>query len=75
LRDLFKVGLWDNLAGYGSIERSKGDAQTRALADAVGVSVHALLIDEFQLDLYWGVGFRSDGPFGNGASLQIAQAF
>lgn len=75
LRDLFKVGLWDNLAAYGSIDRTKSDAQTRALADAVGVGVHALLIDEFQFDLYWGVGFRSDGPFGNGAALQIGQAF
>ncbi len=75
LRDLFKIGLWDNVAGFGSIDRTRNNAEDRALADAVGVSVHALLIDEFQFDLYWGVGFRSDGPFGSGASLQIAQAF
>jgi hypothetical protein len=77
LRDLFKVGLWDNAAVYGAIDRTDltNTVETRAFANAVGVGVHALFIDEFQLDLYWGVGFGRSGAFGNGLSLQLGQAY
>jgi hypothetical protein len=74
LRDLFKVGLFDNIAAYGALDRLSR-TESQAFADSFGLGVHALFIDEFQLDLYFGVGFRNDGAFGSGASLQIRQAF
>jgi len=75
LRDLFKVGFWDNVAAYGSIDRNNNSAETRSGANAVGVSLHALFIDEFQFDFYYGIGFHSGYAFGSGAALQLSQAY
>ena len=75
LRDLFKVGLWDNPGVYGQPDRANGNAESRAWANAFGVSVHALFIDEFQLDFYYGFGFHEGGAFGSGAALQLSQAY
>jgi hypothetical protein len=75
LRDLFKVGIWDNPAVYGALDRFNGNSESRAIADAFGVSLHALFIDEFQLDFYYGFGFTRAGVFGSGAALVLAQAY
>ncbi|HUJ25512.1 MAG TPA: hypothetical protein VLW85_05815 [Myxococcales bacterium] len=76
LRDLFKVGLWDNPASFTRVDRLNGNAEMRAVADAFGVSLHALFIDEFQLDFYFGTGLYWPGRvFGSGAALQLSQAF
>lgn len=74
LRDVFKLGLFHNLAAYGAINRvTQNDSP--ALADAFGLGVHALLIDEFELDAYFGVGFATNAAFDRGAALMIRQAF
>ncbi len=74
LRDVFKLGLFHNLVAYGAIDRATGK-QTLTLADALGPGVHALIIDEFQLDAWFGVGWSTNGRFDRGAALQIRQAF
>jgi hypothetical protein len=74
LRDAFKLGIFHNAVVYGAINRLN-NAEKPMLADAFGLGVHALLIDEFQLDAYFGVGFAGGGRFDRGASLSIRQAF
>jgi hypothetical protein len=41
----------------------------------MGIGAHALIIDEFQLDAYFGVGWSSKAKFDKGAALAIRQAF
>ena len=75
LRDLFKVGIWDNPGLYGELDRVNGNAETRAWANAFGVSLHALFIDEFQFDFYFGFGFHQGGAFGSGVAINLSQAY
>ena len=51
------------------------DTEKVAVADSFGIGVHALLIDEFQLDAYFGLGYSSGNKFDRGAALTIRQAF
>jgi hypothetical protein len=74
LRDAFKLGFFHNLAGYGAIDRAT-DKEKLAFANSVGLGIHALLIDEFQLDAWFGVGWSTERRFGTGAALAIRQAF
>jgi hypothetical protein len=74
VRDVFKLGLFHNLVAYGAIDRTT-DKEKLTLADAFGLGIHALLIDEFQLDAWFGVGWSTLGSFDRGAALQIRQAF
>jgi hypothetical protein len=74
LRDIFKLGIFHNAVAYGMIDRA-ADKETPKLADAMGLGVHALLIDEFQLDAWFGVGFANGGRFGSGGALRIVQAY
>ena len=59
---------------YGSLGRAAG-TESFALADPFGFGVHALLIDEFALDAYFGIGFATGTRFDRGAALSIRQAF
>jgi len=74
LRDAFKLGIFHNLAAYGAIDRVT-NAEKLTFADALGLGVHALLIDEFQLDAWFGVGWSTTHRFDRGAALAIRQAF
>jgi hypothetical protein len=74
LRDVFQLGLFHNLAFYGAINRQT-DVDRPALADAFGIGVHALILDDFQLDAYFGGGFASGGKTDRGAALVIRQAY
>ena len=74
LRDVFKLGVFHNVVVYGRLDPSR-ETQTAAIADALGAGVHALLIDEFQLDAYFGIGWANGHRFDRGAALSIRQAF
>jgi len=74
LRDAFKLGIFHNLAGYGAIDRVTQNEKL-TFANAVGLGLHALLIDEFQLDAWFGVGWSTKGLFDQGGALAIRQAF
>jgi hypothetical protein len=74
MRDVFKLGLFHNAVTYGRLNRS-AQTESGAVADSFGLGVHALLIDEFALDAWFGGGFASGGRFGSGAALAIKQAF
>jgi hypothetical protein len=73
-RDGFKIGVFHNLAGYGAIDRAT-DKEKLSFANSFGLGAHALLIDEFQLDAWFGVGWTNSGRFDKGAALAIRQAF
>ncbi len=75
LRDIFKLGLFHNAAVYGDIIKRSPFTEKLAFADALGLGVHLLIIDEFQLDAYFGVGWATAGRFDKGAALAIRQAF
>ena len=74
LRDVFKLGLFHNAVAYGQLDRVK-QAESPALANSLGLGAHALLIDSFALDAYFGVGFATGSRFDSGAALSIRQAF
>ncbi len=74
LRDVFKIGLFHNLAAYGAIDRVT-EKDKFSYANAFGLGLHLLLIDEFQLDAWYGVGWNKAGTFDNGGALAIRQAF
>jgi hypothetical protein len=73
-RDVFKVGLFHNAVVYSRLDRVTG-ADKPAAANAVGLGVHLLIIDEFQLDAGYGLGWASGGKFDSGGALAIRQAF
>jgi hypothetical protein len=75
VRDVFKIGLFHNLAAFGAIDRTTNLDDKLGLANAIGIGAHALIIDEFQLDAYFGVGWSTDAKFDTGAALAIRQAF
>ncbi|HMC34280.1 MAG TPA: hypothetical protein VKH65_07730, partial [Myxococcales bacterium] len=74
LRDVIKLGIFHNVAGYGAIDRVT-EKEELTFANAVGLGFHALLIDEFQLDAWFGVGWSTKGLFDQGGALAIRQAF
>jgi hypothetical protein len=74
LRDVFKLGIFSNQIAYGAIDRATNKDKL-AFANALGLGVHALIIDEFQLDAWFGVGWSTNGKFDRGAALAIRQAF
>jgi hypothetical protein len=74
VRDLFKLGVFHNLVAYGRLDRGP-NTERLALADSFGLGLHALLLDEFQLDAYFGMGLASGGRSDRGASLNIHQAY
>jgi hypothetical protein len=74
LRDVLKVGLFHNAVLYGAIDRVS-EKDRLSYANAVGLGLHLLLIDEFQLDAWYGVGWNRAGTFDKGAALVIRQAF
>jgi hypothetical protein len=74
LRDLFKVGIYDNVASYGGIDRLT-NRESFSIADSIGLGVHALIIDEFALDIWIGQGFNSAGNTDTGISLTLRQAY
>jgi hypothetical protein len=74
VRDVFKVGVFHDLALFGAINRND-DSEKLRIADAFGPSLHALLIDTFQLDAYFGFGFSAEEAFDFGIYLAIKQVF
>lgn len=74
LRDILQFGVYDDAALYRPLDRA-GVEGAPQLADAVGVAVHALLLDTFQVDLNLGTGFNTQGRIDTGLSLRLVQAF
>lgn len=74
LRDVLKVGVFHNGVLFGSIDRFTNKESPR-LADSFGLGGHALIYEEFALDVWFGFGFEGGGRTDHGAALQLKQAF
>lgn len=74
LRDVFKVGLFHNAVVFGEINRAT-NTESPLLANSFGLGAHALIYDEFALDVWFGSGFEGGGRRDTGAALQLRQAF
>jgi hypothetical protein len=66
-RDVFKIGFYDDVAIY--------DQDGVTYADTIGVGLHVLLLDTFQLSSYVGVGINSEAEFDVGFGVEVKQAY
>jgi hypothetical protein len=73
-RDVFKVGVFHELAVFRDAARTASPGDVR-VGNSFGPSFHALVLDTFQLDLSYAVGFLRDGSFDHGTSLHLERAF
>ena len=74
-RDLYKVSVFHDLAVFGQLDPATGD-ETPRVADSFGLGFHALILDLFQLDLYYGLGLTSEGAdFDHGVSFNLTKVF
>ncbi|ADO72413.1 hypothetical protein [Stigmatella aurantiaca] len=74
IRDLYKVGLFTDVAVFGQRELAQGTEKAR-IVGGLGPSVHLLLADTFQFDLYYSVGLARGGEVDSGFSAVLKQAF
>ena len=74
LRDVIKVGLFYDQVLFGAIDRTT-NVESLTSAGAGGPAVHLLLADQFQVDAYFAVGWKTDGAADNAASLVLRQVF
>ena len=76
LRDIFKIGLFHDAVAYGDIDRSTVELHEQLRgANATGLGLHALVLDEFAIDVWYGFGWTTDGRNDHGLSIAIRQAF
>jgi len=74
LRDVFKVGLFYDQALFGALDRITGKESVNG-AGAGGPAVHLLLADQFQIDAYLAVGWKSVGTTDLASTLMVHQVF
>jgi hypothetical protein len=74
VRDVFKVGLFAKGLGWGEELRETNTTLLRAGVGA-GPSVHVLLLDLFQLDLFLDVAVLSNGRVGAGVLVWLNKVF
>jgi hypothetical protein len=73
-RDIFKLSLFHDLAVFA--ERNRTDhSEIARVSNCFGLGFHALVLDLIQLDIYYSVGFASDGDFDHGFSASLKKVF
>jgi hypothetical protein len=73
-RDTIKVGLFYDQIVFGSTDRATS-AESWKTAGAGGPAVHLLIADEFQIDFYFALGWKTDGSADHAPSLVVRQVF
>jgi hypothetical protein len=74
LRDIVKVGLFYNQVVFQALDRTLGTASVQS-AGAGGPAVHLLLADEFQIDVYLALGWKTAGGVAFAPALVLRQVF
>jgi hypothetical protein len=74
LRDVVKLGVFYDQVLFGAIDRT-ANVQSLKSAGAGGPALHLLLADEFQIDVYVAVGWKTDGAADYAPSLVLRQVF
>jgi hypothetical protein len=73
-RDVIKLGFFYDQVLFGAIDRTT-DAESLKSAGAGGPALHLLLADQFQIDVYVAVGWKTDGAADYAPSLVLRQVF
>ena len=74
LRDVLKVGLFYDQAVFGALNHMTGNESVNG-AGAGGPALHLLLADQFQIDAYLGLGWKSVGTADLASTLILRQVF
>jgi hypothetical protein len=74
VRELLKVSIFNDAAFIEDLDLDR-NAQGLRFADNVGIGLHALLLSNFQVNVFAGVGITRGENVGFGGSLSIQQAF
>ena len=74
LRDVIKLGVFYDQVFFGALDRT-ADVESLKCAGAGGPALHLLLADEFQIDVYAAVGWKTDGAADYAPSLVLRQVF
>jgi len=74
LRDVVKLGFFFDQVVFGAIDR-RANVQSPKSAGAGGPALHLLLADQFQIDVYVAVGWKTDGAADYAPSLVLRQVF
>ncbi len=73
-RDTLKLGLFNDAVIYEGLDKLRQDTGVQFI-DNLGVSLHFLIYDTFQFDIYAGAGLSTEGEVSPGASIHVIQAF
>jgi hypothetical protein len=73
-RDVIKLGVFYDQLVFGAIDRA-ANTQSLASAGAGGPALHLLLADQFQVDVYFALGWKTDGSADFASSLVLRQVF
>lgn len=73
-RDLYKLGVFTDVAAYGELDRATGN-QVPRFGVAFGPGFHALIEGMFQMDLYLSFGLLSTGRFDTGVNAVLIKVF
>jgi Surface antigen variable number repeat. len=72
-RDVYKVSVFHDLAVFGGLDEER--KETAMAADSFGLGFHVLILDLFQLDLYYALGFDSHKNFDHGIAVSLTNVF
>lgn len=73
-RDFVKLGIFHDVVVFEKLEPTRMDPSF-GLANAFGISLHVLILDAFQTDTNFGMGFSSEGRFDAGLSVSVRLAY
>ena len=73
-KETFKISLFNDAAVFQEL-RDDRSVVGLEFSDSVGVGLHFLVLNTFQVNTYVGVGFVPSRPALPGVSLQVTQAF
>jgi hypothetical protein len=74
LRDVMKLGVFYDQVFFGAVDRTPNVESVKS-AGAGGLALHLLLADEFQIDVYLALGWKTDGAADFAPSLVLRQVF
>ena len=74
VRDLYKLSVFHDLVAFDELDRLRHQGRLR-VGDSLGPGFHALILDVFQLNIYYAFGFCTDGTFDHGFAASILKAF
>lgn len=74
LRDAIKIGVFHDL-GLFAVPLRTQDKLVAELGNGFGPSLHLLVLDMFQIDMFVGFGFRRNARFNAGFGLILNKAF